>query len=104
MPCTAKKYEAYRTEFSKDGIRDVDIVLTTRELLRLIKESGINFENIPSSKFDDLLGISIGAAIFGTSGGVMEAALRTVYEKVTGNKLEVLELSEVRGIDCFITH
>lgn len=105
MPCTAKKYEAYRTEFSKDGIRDVDIVLTTRELLRLIKESGINFENIPSSNFDDLLGISSGAAaIFGTSGGVMEAALRTAYEKVKGNKLEVLELSEVMGIDGFITH
>ena len=102
MPCTAKKYEAYRDEFSKDGISDVDIVLTTRELLRLIKESGINFENIPSSNFDDLLGISSGAAaIFGASGGVMEAALRTAYEKVTGNKLEVLEFSEVRGIDGF---
>lgn len=102
MPCTAKKQEAYRKEFSKNGIRDVDIVLTTRELLRIIKESGVDFKNIPASNFDELLGISSGAAaIFGASGGVMEAALRTAYENITGNILEVLEFSEVRGMDGF---
>ncbi|WP_195964895.1 NADH-dependent [FeFe] hydrogenase, group A6 [Clostridium cuniculi] len=102
MPCTAKKYEAHREEFSKSGVRDVDIVITTRELLRLIKETGINFDNIPSSDFDNLLGISSGAAnIFGASGGVMEAALRTAYEKITGYDLKALDFYEVRGTNDF---
>ena len=102
MPCTAKKYEAHREEFSKSGVRDVDIVITTRELLRLIRETGINFDNISSSEFDNLLGVSSGAAdIFGASGGVMEAALRTAYEKITGCNLKALDFYEVRGTEGF---
>lgn len=88
MPCTAKKYEIVRPEMSKDGIADVDAVLTTRELARMIKEAGIDFVNLPDEQFDFPLGISTGAAdIFGVTGGVMEAALRTVYELVTGREL-----------------
>lgn len=102
MPCTAKKYEANRSEFNNDGVKDVDIVLTVRELLRLIKQSGLDFNNIKSGKFDDLLGVSTGAAaIFGSSGGVMEAALRTAYEKITSKKLESLDFEEVRGVEGF---
>lgn len=98
MPCTAKKYEANRTEFSNNGIKDVDIVLTTRELIRLIKGLGKEFRDYENSTFDDPLGTSTGAAsIFGTSGGVMEAALRTAYEKITGDELYILDFEEVRG-------
>ncbi|HEY3424063.1 MAG TPA: NADH-dependent [FeFe] hydrogenase, group A6 [Negativicutes bacterium] len=100
MPCTAKKYECARPEMNSSGYQDVDVVLTTRELARMIKQSYINFENLPDEKFDEPLGISTGAAvIFGTSGGVMEAALRTVYEVVTGQTLANLDFEIVRGFE-----
>ena len=84
MPCTAKKYEIQRPEMEVDGNRDVDAVLTTRELARMIKTAGIDFVNLPEGEFDAPLGLGTGAAdIFGVTGGVMEAALRTVYEVVT---------------------
>lgn len=102
MPCTAKKYEANREEFSRDGIKDVDIVLTTRELIRLIKGLGKDLKDYDISDFDDPLGTSTGAAaIFGASGGVMEAALRTAYQKITGTELERLDFEEVRGESGF---
>lgn len=88
MPCTAKKYEAQRPEMNDSGVRDVDIVLTTRELGRMIKQAGIDFTTLPDDKMDAPLGLSSGAAdIFANTGGVMEAALRTVYEIVTGEPL-----------------
>lgn len=100
MPCTAKKFEATRKEMEVNGNRDVDLVLTTRELAKMLKMTGINLLNLPGSEFDDPLGIATGAGdIFGVTGGVMEAALRTVYEKVTGEELESLEFSAVRGLD-----
>ncbi|MDR1050364.1 MAG: [FeFe] hydrogenase, group A [Deltaproteobacteria bacterium] len=98
MPCTAKKFEAQRPEMNDSGYQDVDVVLTTRELARMIKLAGLDFENLPESDFDRLMGDSTGAAvIFGTSGGVMEAALRTVYEVVTKEPLAPLDLEAVRG-------
>ncbi|MDY2685766.1 MAG: NADH-dependent [FeFe] hydrogenase, group A6, partial [Selenomonadaceae bacterium] len=98
MPCTAKKYECTRPEMGRDGMQDVDIVLTTRELIKLIKYVGLEFGNLPESDFDSPLGESTGAgAIFGTTGGVMEAALRTAYEKVTGKTLQKLDFDDVRG-------
>ena len=99
MPCTAKKYEKDRPELAKDGIKDVDAVLTTRELGKLIRRSGINFTKLPDSEFDnDIVGEYTGAGvIFGTTGGVMEAALRTAAFKLTGKELEKVELTEVRG-------
>ncbi len=101
MPCTAKKYEKDRPELSKDGIKDVDAVLTTRELGKLIRRSGINFTKLPDSEFDnDIVGEYTGAGvIFGTTGGVMEAALRTAAFKLTGKELEKVELTEVRGLN-----
>lgn len=88
MPCTAKKYEIHRPEMGVEGIPDVDAVLTTRELARMIKEAGIDFRGLQKEAFDDPMGISTGAAdIFGVTGGVMEAALRTVYFLVTGRIL-----------------
>lgn len=88
MPCTAKKYEITRPEMVNNGFKNVDAVLTTRELAHMIKDAGIDFKNLPDSKFDNPMGQSSGAAdIFGTTGGVMEAALRTVYELVTGREL-----------------
>ena len=99
MPCTAKKFEAKRPELGRDGMADVDVVITTRELARMIKEAGIDFANLPDEDFDSVLGESSGAGvIFGATGGVMEAALRTVYEKVTGKTLDPVEFHEVRGI------
>ncbi|MAT58720.1 MAG: ferredoxin [Ignavibacteriae bacterium] len=99
MPCTVKKFESSRPELSENHIKDVDAVLTTRELVRLFKMAGIDFNDIPESEFDNPLGESTGAAaIFGTSGGVMEAAVRTAYYKVTGEELENLELSDIRGM------
>lgn len=96
MPCVAKKSERARDEFGDD----VDIVLTTRELARLIKQSNIRFEALPEEDFDSPLGESTGAGvIFGTTGGVMEAALRTAYEKVTGETLEKVNFESVRGFD-----
>jgi NADH-quinone oxidoreductase subunit G/NADP-reducing hydrogenase subunit HndD len=100
MPCTAKKFEAARPEMSDSGYRDVDAVLTTRELGRMLKQGGVDFNNLPDGQFDDPLGKSTGAAaIFGATGGVMEAALRTVYEVVTGETLQKLEFEEVRGME-----
>ena len=99
MPCTAKKYEAARPEFSPDGIRDVDIVITTRELGRMIKQAGIDFANLPDSDYDNPLGEYSGAGtIFGVTGGVMEAALRTAYEMLTGKTLESVEFTPLRGL------
>ncbi len=88
MPCTAKKFEITRPEMNSTGYPDVDAVLTTRELARMIKDAGIDFKTLGDSEFDNPLGLSTGAAdIFATTGGVMEAALRTVYEIVTGREL-----------------
>lgn len=102
MPCTAKKSESVREEMNDSGYQDVDIVLTTRELGRMIKQAGMNIENIDEENFDDPFGITTGAAaIFGATGGVMEAALRTVYEVVTKEELEDINLTSVRGIDGF---
>ena len=96
MPCVAKKSERAREEFGDD----VDVVLTTRELARLIKQANIKFDELPDEDFDTPLGESTGAGvIFGTTGGVMEAALRTAYEKVTGNTLEKVEFEAVRGFE-----
>ena len=100
MPCTAKKFEADRPEMYSSGFKDVDIVLTTRELARMLKQSGIKWSDIKEETFDSPLGISTGAgAIFGATGGVMEAALRTVYEVVMGQELEDIEFKSVRGMD-----
>lgn len=101
MPCTAKKFEIIRPEMYNNGLANVDAVITTRELGRMIKEVGIDFRNLPDGKFDSPLGHSSGAAdIFGTTGGVMEAALRTVYELVTGRELptEKLHLKPLMGL------
>ncbi|WP_425060572.1 NADP-reducing hydrogenase subunit HndD [Sporomusa carbonis] len=99
MPCTAKKYESARPEINGSGYRDVDVVITTRELARMIKQAGIDFNKLDDQEFDAPLGISTGAAvIFGTSGGVMEAALRTVYEVVTGKELVDVDFESVRGL------
>jgi len=98
MPCTAKKYEIGRPEMEVDGIRDVDAVLTTRELGRMIKTAGIRFNELEDSKFDDPFGEASGAAvIFGSTGGVTEAALRTVAEIVTGKRLDKIDFVETRG-------
>ncbi len=101
MPCTAKKYEAQRSEMSAHpGIPDVDIVLTTREAAKMIRQHGIDFANLEDEKFDDPFGIGTGAGvIFGATGGVMEAALRTVYEVVTGETLANIDLVSVRGLE-----
>ncbi len=99
MPCTAKKFEADRPELSAAGYPDVDAVITTRELAKMIKEAGIDFVNLPDDDFDDMLGESTGASvIFGATGGVMEAALRTAYEVVTGKELPKVEFEQVRGL------
>jgi len=98
MPCTAKKFEAVRPEMGRDGVRDVDAVLTTRELAAMLKEAGIDFANLPDSEFDLPLGMSSGAsAIFGVTGGVTEAVLRSVTELKTGKELEDIEFHAVRG-------
>jgi len=100
MPCTAKKYEAARDEMKVEENRDVDAVITVRELARMINNANIDFARLPDGKFDDILGDSTGAAdIFGTTGGVMEAALRTVYEKVTGKELSDVNFTAVRGMN-----
>lgn len=100
MPCTAKKEEKERKEMIKNGMKDVDHVLTTRELGKLIKLYGIDFIDLPDEEFDqDMFGEYTGAgAIFGVTGGVMEAALRTVYEKLTNNELDDVKFEAVRGI------
>lgn len=102
MPCTAKKFEANREEMSDSGVQDVDYVLTTRELGKMIKQAGIDFVNLPEGQMDAPLGISTGAAdIFANTGGVMEAALRTAYEVVTGKPLPFtnLHVTPVQGLE-----
>lgn len=101
MPCTAKKGEKERDQLVTNGLRDVDAVLTTRELGKLIKRSGINFTKLPDEEFDaDLLGDYSGAGvIFGVTGGVMEAALRTAYFVLTGKEHELIKFEQVRGFD-----
>jgi len=102
MPCTAKKFEAERPEMNDSGVRDVDIVLTTRELGRMIKQAGVDFRSLADEKMDDPLGASTGAAdIFANTGGVMEAALRTAYEIVTGRELpfDKLHVAPVQGLE-----
>jgi NADH-quinone oxidoreductase subunit G/[NiFe] hydrogenase diaphorase moiety small subunit/NADP-reducing hydrogenase subunit HndD len=102
MPCTAKKYEAHRPEMHDSGYRDVDYVLTTRELAIMIKQAGLDFEKLAPAKYDRLMGDSTGAGvIFGATGGVMEAALRTAYELVTGREVpfENLNIVPVRGME-----
>ena len=98
MPCIAKKYEASREEMEVDGLRDVDYVLTTRELAKMIRQANIDFVNLEDSNFDDPMGEASGAgAIFGTTGGVMEAALRTAADVLEGKNLEHLNYEQVRG-------
>jgi NADH-quinone oxidoreductase subunit G/[NiFe] hydrogenase diaphorase moiety small subunit/NADP-reducing hydrogenase subunit HndD len=102
MPCAAKKYEANRPEMNSSGYRDIDAGLTTREFGLMIKQAGLNFKNLEDSKFDSIMGESTGAAvIFGATGGVMEAALRTAYAVVTGRSVpfENLNITAVRGTD-----
>jgi iron-only hydrogenase group A len=102
MPCTAKKFEAQRAEMNSSGVRDVDVVLTTRELGRMIKQAGVDFRSLPDDAMDAPLGLSSGAAdIFANTGGVMEAALRTAYELVTGRELPFknLHVTPVAGLE-----
>ena len=102
MPCTAKKYEADRPEMRSSGYKDVDYVLTTRELAKMIKQAGVSFTELEEVKYDSIMGDSTGAAvIFGATGGVMEASLRTVYEIVTGREVpfENLNIMPVRGME-----
>lgn len=100
MPCTAKKFEIARPEFGRDGYRDVDANLTTRELARMIRQAGLDFVHLPEEEFDDMLGESSGAGvIFGVTGGVMEAALRTVVDVLTGKDMPRLEYADVRGLE-----
>ncbi len=102
MPCTAKKFEAVRPEFEKDGVPDVDFVLTTQELARMIEESGLRFQELEPDSLDMPLGFKTGAGvIFGNSGGVSEAVLRYASEKLSGVSLDRTEFHEVRGEDNF---
>ena len=99
IPCTAKKFEVTRDHQNAAGVADVDVAITTRELGRMIKQAGIDFKSLADEKFDEPFGIGSGAgAIFGATGGVMEAALRTAVEVIEGKKLEKLEFEDVRGI------
>ena len=98
MPCTAKKFEAGREELAGTGYADVDVVITTRELARMIKQAGIDFAKLEDGQFDDPFGAASGAAvIFGATGGVMEAALRTVADILTGQDIQEIEYSDIRG-------
>ena len=98
MPCIAKKYECSRPEMEVDGIRDVDYVITTRELARMIKQANIDFCELEDGKFDEPMGEASGAgAIFGTTGGVMEAAIRTAVDTLEGKSMDKLEYTQVRG-------
>lgn len=100
MPCTVKKYESARGELVEQTMADVDAVITTRELVRYFKMAGIDFNDLPEDSFDNPLGESTGAAaIFGTSGGVMEAALRTAYFKISGRELDNIDFDAVRGLE-----
>jgi NADH-quinone oxidoreductase subunit G len=101
MPCTAKKYEAQRPEMHSSGYRDVDYVLTTREIARMIRQAGIDFASLPDVPAEALMGSYTGAGtIFGATGGVMEAALRTAYKLLTEKELENLDIVPVRGLDA----
>ncbi|MGN1301142.1 MAG: [FeFe] hydrogenase, group A, partial [Clostridia bacterium] len=98
MPCVAKKFERTREEMKNDGLDNVDAVITTRELARMIKQANIDFVNLEETEFDNPMGEATGAAaIFGTTGGVMEAALRTAYEAITGRELKDIDFMDVRG-------
>ncbi|MEG1559743.1 MAG: NADH-dependent [FeFe] hydrogenase, group A6 [Clostridia bacterium] len=100
MPCTAKKFERNRPEMGRDGYKDIDAVITTRELARMIKQAGIDYAHLPDENFDEIFGESTGAAvIFGVTGGVMEAALRTVADILTGEDLKAIEYNDVRGLE-----
>jgi NADH-quinone oxidoreductase subunit G/NADP-reducing hydrogenase subunit HndD len=100
MPCLAKKAEAARPELGKGELKDVDYVLSTRELGQMIMEAGIDFAKLDETPFDSILGESTGAAaIFGTTGGVIEAATRTAYELLTGENLEQIEFEQLRGME-----
>ena len=100
MPCTAKKFEHKRDDEGKDGIQDVDIVITTRELAQMIKRAGLQFTALPDEEYDPALGLFTGAAvIFGATGGVMEAALRSVADILTGDDLKQVDYTEVRGTE-----
>ncbi len=102
MPCTAKKFECDRPEMRDSGFKDVDYVLTTREMAKMVKEGGMNLTNLPEEEFDNPLGIGSGAGvIFGATGGVMEAAIRTAYEIVSGEEVpfENLNIMPLRGLD-----
>ncbi|MCD8156456.1 MAG: [FeFe] hydrogenase, group A [Clostridiales bacterium] len=100
MPCTAKKFEIGRDDQAANGVPDVDIAITTRELGRMIERAGIVFDSLPDEEFDMPLGLGTGAAvIFGATGGVMEAALRTAVEKLTGEELASLDFTDVRGTE-----
>ncbi len=100
MPCIAKKAEASRPELTKDDENNVDIVVTTREIAAMMKEAGIDLPNLPEGDFDKMMGESTGASvIFGTTGGVIEAAVRTAYEWLTGEELKEVEFTQLRGIE-----
>ena len=100
MPCTAKKFEHKRDDEGNNGLADVDIVLTTRELADMIKQAGLEFTALPDEEYDPAMGVYTGAAvIFGATGGVMEAALRTVADVLSGEDLKKLDYNEVRGTD-----
>lgn len=100
MPCTAKKWEAARPQLNDSGYRDVDIVITTREFARMIKEMGIDFDGLSEEEYDSPMGLSSGGGqIFGATGGVMEAALRTAFEVHTGKTLENVNFCDVRGLE-----
>ncbi len=100
MPCVAKKFEIKRDDQGHDGIADNDFVISTRELAKMIKAAGIQFNSLPDEEFDPIMGIGSGAGtIFGATGGVMEAALRTVADILTGEDLESIEYTDVRGME-----
>ena len=98
MPCTAKKFEIKRDDQGRNGLADIDISITTRELAKMIKSAGIQFTELPDEEFDPALGVTTGAAaIFGATGGVMEAALRTAADTLTGEDLKEIEYPDIRG-------
>ena len=100
MPCSSKKYESKREEMNENGLRDIDSVITTRELAKMIKQANINFNALPDEQFDDPFGIGTGAGvIFGATGGVMEAAVRTVKEIVEGKEADKIDYDEIRGVE-----
>lgn len=102
MPCVAKKFEIMRNDEDAAGVPDVDISMTTRELARMIKRAQLNFDRLPEEKFDEAMGVSTGAAvIFGATGGVMEAALRTAADILEGKRVDHIDYTEVRGTEGF---